>query len=101
MTPEGKIKLEICQYLEKLGFVFWVNSAPGRRGRKANSKYSSVGVSDVCGLLRSGKFFAIEVKAGKNPPSPEQLDFLERVRLSGGIGIVAYSVDDVISLTSQ
>lgn len=101
MTPEGKIKFEICQWLENQGFVFWVNSAPHVRGRKATSRYSSVGVADICGILPGGRFFAIEVKAGKNPPSKAQLDFLERVRQSGGSALVAYSLADVTSLTSQ
>ena len=43
-----------------------------------------------------GRFVAIEVKGPGGKASPDQLRFLAEVRRAGGIGIVAYSIDDVI-----
>jgi len=41
------------------------------------------------------QFAAIEAKFGKNKATKTQIDFLNAVRGYGGIGILAYSVDDV------
>lgn len=54
------------------------------------------GVSDLIGCSKYGKFIAIEVKRKGEEPTLEQINFLDRIRNSGGIAMVAYSVDDVI-----
>jgi hypothetical protein len=56
------------------------------------------GMSDMIVCLPDGKFAAIEVKRPGNKPTAEQLEFLEAVRRANGIGIVAYSIDDVMRL---
>jgi penicillin-binding protein-related factor A (putative recombinase) len=55
------------------------------------------GISDIIGCTTQGRFLAIEVKMLKKKPSPEQVEFLEKVNQRGGIGFVAYSLDDVIN----
>ena len=98
MTPEGELKLAICQYLESRGYVFWVNSAPWIRGRKATSRYASIGVADVIGLTGAGRLFAVEVKAKGGKVAPHQARFLERVQVSNGIAVVAYTLENVSSV---
>lgn len=58
-----------------------------RQGRK--------GIADIIGSRPDGRFFAIEVKSKKGKPTQEQVEFLEEVRSKKGIGILAYSIDDV------
>ena len=53
------------------------------------------GVSDIIGILH-GRLLAIEVKKPGGKLSLFQERFLENVNKRGGIGFVAYSVDDVI-----
>ncbi len=53
---------------------------------------SAPGVSDILG----GKMMAIEVKVPGRVPSLDQLQFIDNVNTAGGIGFVAYSVEDVI-----
>lgn len=55
------------------------------------------GISDILGCTPQGKFLAIEVKQPKGRPTPDQLAFIERVNTLGGIGFIAYSLDDVIN----
>ena len=43
-------------------------------------------MSDTVGSTLTGRFFAIEVKKRGNKPTPEQLEFLDRVRQANGIG---------------
>lgn len=52
------------------------------------------GGSDLIGWTASGKFLAVEVKAGSRT-SKAQMDFLKAVIRAGGIGIVAHSIYDV------
>lgn len=55
------------------------------------------GVSDILGMTKEGRFFAIECKSPTSKRVTEdQLAFLNRVNVAGGIGIVARSVDDVL-----
>ena len=59
------------------------------------------GTSDIIGgIPRKGVlvFTAIECKQKPGKPTQEQIDFLDLVNSRGGIGIVAYSVDDAIEL---
>ena len=50
----------------------------------------------LCGPDR-GRFIAVELKVRPRKATPEQLQFLRRVRRAGGIGVVAYRVEDVLS----
>jgi hypothetical protein len=83
---EADITRGIRQLLLQLGAVavkFWGGPCTAR------------GVSDLL-VCYQGRFIAIEVKRPGGRVSPEQERFLERVRAAGGIGLVAYGVDDVI-----
>jgi hypothetical protein len=53
------------------------------------------GISDILGIYK-GQFLAIEVKRPGGRMSPDQEKFIDRVNQEGGIGFVAYSVDDVV-----
>lgn len=46
-------------------------------------------------------FTAIEVKSETGKIKPEQTNFVDRVRLDGGIAGVARSIDDAIQITNQ
>lgn len=58
--------------------------------------YGEKGISDIIGCLPDGRFLAIEVKKPGGKPSPEQVAFLERVNVNGGLGILAYGLEEVI-----
>jgi len=47
------------------------------------------GLPDLIGMLRDGRFFAIEAKRPGEKKTPEQAEFLEMVRMTGGISGVA------------
>ena len=44
-------------------------------------------------------FTAIEVKTASGKPTPEQLNFVNRVKELGGIAGIARSVEDVLAIT--
>jgi hypothetical protein len=53
------------------------------------------GIADILGCYQ-GRMLAIEVKRPGGRVSLEQKRFIKRVNAEGGIGFVAYSVDDVV-----
>ena len=53
------------------------------------------GGSDLIGWTKEGRFLAIEVKAEKGRVSKVQQSFIDTVNRSGGVGIIARSVDDL------
>lgn len=60
------------------------------------------GVPDILGiasekiLKRKGVFVGVEVKDQYRKPSQDQIEFLKHINVMGGIGIVAYSIEDCI-----
>lgn len=58
-------------------------------------RFGFKGLSDVIGQVRGGGFLAIEVKDATGKVSAEQKEFLDMVNKSGGIGLVARSLEDV------
>lgn len=102
MTPENRIKRDICEYLKtQKDIFFWTTKTVGTydpsRGifRKNTDPFYIRGVSDILGLFEDGRFLAIEVKTKTGRLSDFQREFLERVKAMGGLAIVARSVDDV------
>jgi len=59
------------------------------------------GASDLIGWTKNGKFLAMEVKTATGRPSPEQLNFIEQVKKSGGIAGVVRCPEDVIRLLGE
>ena len=59
----------------------------------------AVGSSDLIGWCQTGAiavFLAVEVKGPGGRTTPAQRQFLQTVTLVGGIGILAYSVQDFL-----
>jgi hypothetical protein len=99
--PERLIEQEILIWLRSLGIFCFKNITGGffdariGRFRKQTSPFAINGTSDILGLMRDGKFLAIECKAKYGKPTPEQIKFLMMVNASGGIGFIARSLEDV------
>ncbi len=56
----------------------------------------AVGSSDLVGVhIPSGRFLAVEGKAGRGALTPEQKRFIELVRRCGGVALEARESDDV------
>lgn len=97
-TEQG-IQKAIIDYLRlKKYVVFKANST--QFGIRNNKPFAfpnpQKGVADIISCSTKGRFVAIEVKKKGGRATEEQLEFLERVKANGGIGILAYSLDDVI-----
>ena len=84
---EAEIVKSIRVLLNFLGIWHW---------KVFTGPHNVPGVSDILGIYQ-GKFLAIEVKRPGLEPTELQKSFLNQVRESGGIGIVATCCDDVIT----
>ena len=69
-------------------------------GNTRYTPFNSVrGFPDIHGLLVGGRAFYLEVKRpGAARPSPDQLEFIDKVRRGGGIAGIAFSVDDALKI---
>lgn len=101
MTPEGRVKNLVCGYLKARGVFFFLHDSVGifdpktKRFRRNNSPYRIKGVSDILGILPSGRFLAIELKSATGTLTTEQKAFLEAINASGGLAFMARGIDDV------
>jgi Holliday junction resolvase len=78
LTPEAKVKAKVHALLKKYE-AYAVNYIGGA--------YANSGTPDILACVR-GKFFGIEVKAGKNKPTELQLSNLRRIEAAGGVSLV-------------
>lgn len=94
---EKDIQSSILEYLHARGIFCWKEHSSGIM-IDGGQRYMPIGLkgkSDILGIYK-GKFLAIEVKRPSGKISNEQLEFLTNINKYGGIGFVAYSIDDVI-----
>ena len=81
MTPEKKVKTQVCKVLKKLGAYYFYASTGG---------YGSSGVPDIVACYK-GKFIGIECKANGNKPTALQAKNLREISIQNGIALV---IDD-------
>ena len=77
-TPEAKVKRKVVAMLKERGAYYFYPVTSG---------YGASGVPDVVVCYR-GAFIGVECKAGKNKPTPLQLDNLRRIAEAGGTALV-------------
>jgi hypothetical protein len=100
-AKEGDLVIACIRWLESVGCFVWKQNQGGAMKQNTGGKPRFVrfahvkGISDIIGLTPEGVFIAVEVKQPKNKPTPDQDAFLERVRVKGGIAIVAHSVGEL------
>jgi len=113
MNQETKIQRAIMLALSESGCLVFRNETSGAWvGKKVHQAGQQVtladarmirfglcvGSSDLIGLTKYGRFFAIEIKTKTGRATKEQLNFIERVREAGGIAGIARSPQDALDL---
>jgi Holliday junction resolvase len=90
LTPEGKIKEDIREYLERSGFYvrsLVIGAIPGRRN-------PSAGMPDYI-AIRSGRTIWFEVKTEDGRIRKEQVEFITQWTAKGGEAYIVRNVFDV------
>lgn len=101
-ASEAQIQNAILDYLMLRGVLAWrTNSGDllitNNNGSSRRIKLAPKGTADIIGIMPdgSGRLLAIETKDRKGKQTPEQIEFMNRVRESGGVYILARSTEDV------
>ena len=95
---EKDIQKQILMLLKRHPKVQWVarfNSGTFVSGDRYISSNSQSGMSDILGMLKGGRLFAIECKSRTGKIMPHQQEFLDLINGGGGLAFIARSVEDV------
>ena len=98
MTSEAAIQAGVLQGLAKRKLFCWrsnTGSLPDATGRRVS--FGLAGSADIIGMLPSGRFLAIEVKAKLGKQSMAQIRFEQAVHANNGVYLVARDVDLCLS----
>ena len=82
---ETRLKNKVIQFIKREYPGVWVY--------KAADRWTS-GIPDLL-LCIEGRFYAIELKVGRNQPTKIQRYVIEKIKASGGRAEVCHSVDEV------
>lgn len=87
---------DVClEYLQKKGYFVWRDKQGTTNSKKGVMFPESRGCPDIIGLTKQGRLMGIEIKKPGGKLSIEQHSFLERIKESGGIAIIATCLQDV------
>jgi VRR-NUC domain len=95
---ESAALVEVLKALRAHPAVSWAerqNTGSARIGGRF-IRFGWPGCSDVLGMLRDGRFLAVECKSPTGKLRPEQAVFLERINGAGGVGFIARDCRDVL-----
>jgi hypothetical protein len=103
---EHDIQNSIIDWLQIKGaYVLRVNSGAtkveGNNGKERYIRMAPAGTPDIIACWPGGLFLGIEVKAPGNEPTQKQRETLDLIRTTGGLDVVAYSIDDVEEALDQ
>ena len=97
---EKEIQKQILMLLRKHPKIAWVarfNSGTFVDGDRFITSNSQSGMSDILGMFKGGRMFAIECKSRTGRIMPHQQDFLDLINAGGGVAFVARCVEDVLA----
>lgn len=95
-----KAIMKLLKYHPKVARVWRQNSGTFQMQSGTKTRYvranTARGMSDIQGILKTGKPFFIEVKSAKGIVLQHQRSFLDEMKSAGAIAFVARSVESVI-----
>jgi len=105
---EADILKAIMQLLRKHPMVAKVwrqNSGTAQYQYGSKTSYvrfnTARGMSDIMGILKTGRTLAIEVKTKTGAVMPHQHEFLEAITKAGGVAFVARDVETVVNVLND
>lgn len=104
-TNEDPLITHILDTLGNIRIKAWRNNTTGiydvkkEKWRKFHNQLT--GVSDILGILPDGKFLAIECKSENDRRSEDQENFIVDINRTGGVGLFAKSIDDVLEILKE
>ncbi len=101
-TNENPLITHVLGTLGNIRIKAWRSNTTGiydvkkKKWKKLHNQLK--GVSDILGILHDGKFLAIECKTKNTARSKEQVDFINDINNTNGIGLFAKSIEDVLEI---
>ena len=94
---EAEIQKDIITWLKASNILHWRVPVQGILRGKSRSRCPNpmTGHPDLAGVIE-GRYFAIEVKTAEGHLSTGQIEWIDKLILSGAMVIIARSLDDVI-----
>lgn len=83
---KGHIRASAIKELEWRGYTVWVHNNLAVRKRKFIGR---LGVSDLIGITKDGRWVACEIKTLNDRLSDDQITFLNDVKKAGGVAYIA------------
>ena len=103
-TPANKLTAAVMKKLTEAGVFCWRQNNMPVYDPALNNGYGGYrshgglkGVPDIICII-AGQFVGIEIKAGKDRLSPEQIHFKKRCERNGGKYLIVRDIKDVDSL---
>lgn len=91
-----KAILSLLKRHPKVARVWRQNSGTFQVGERYVRANTARGMSDIAGVLKSGRSLFVEVKAAKGAVMEYQQQFLDDMTKAGALAFVARSVDEVV-----
>jgi hypothetical protein len=105
---EHQVQSACLEYLAVCPAVAWaerINTGavkiPAANGRDRFIRFGFPGCSDIIGMLKDGRFLAVEVKSPVGRATEAQEAFLSQVATHGGVAGVVRSVDALKDLLER
>ena len=96
---ETNLKNQILDYLKYNNVFCWLTNTQGNYNKRTGTYYKNprlmLGVADILGITKTGRFFAIECKVGKNKQTDTQQWYQLNIEANNGIYILAYDLETV------
>ena len=105
--PEDEFKRVALKYLDCHKDVAWCKRM--NTGTKGRVKFGFVGLSDIIGQMKDGRFIAIELKREiklkksikRTKATEDQIKFIRSVLLANGVAGIAVSISDIDDILSS
>jgi len=89
------IRASALKELTWRAYTVWRNNNIAVRGRKFIGR---LGVSDIIGITKDGRWVACEVKTLHDRLSADQMKFLNEIKHSGGIALLAIQENNQVKI---
>lgn len=100
--PESVVVGSCLSLLSILGIYAWRNNTGALRDKNGRMvRYGLRGSADIIGILKDGRFLAVECKREGGRVRSEQIEFLNRIKENGGVAGVVHNTDELMTLLKE
>ena len=95
---ESQLVYSVMQELGKYGYVVRCNSGSVPLSNGKRFRAMPRGFADIMAIMPGGRVAFIECKTDNGKPTPEQIEFIEKMRKLGCMAGIAHNVDEALEI---